>query len=144
MTMAALPSLASDLRRPRFARGQAVVETAFILPILIWLVCGVADLGRVIYAHHALQEATQEGALYAAYVPAPDTGVIDRVVGSSQDEWVTGATVSVVCTTAPAPGKVTVTSQYDLPLMTPLISSMFGGDIPLSITIVATNMSGGC
>jgi len=142
--MAALRSLTSHLRRPRQLRGQAVVETAFILPILIWLVCGVADVGRVIYAHHALQEATQEGALYAAYVPAPDTGVINRVHASSQEEWVTGATVSVVCTTAPAPGKVTVTSEYDLALMTPLISSMFGGSVRLSVGIVATNLSGGC
>lgn len=130
--------------RSRTRRGQAIVETALVLPMLVWLVCGVADLGRVIYAHHALQEATQEGALYAAYVPSPDSGVIDRVQGSGDSEWVQGATVSVVCTTAPAPGKVTVTSEYDLPLMTPLISSMFGGSIPLSVDIVATNFSGGC
>ena len=141
---AALRSLGAHLGGWRSRRGQALVETAFVLPALIWLVCGVADLGRLIYAHHGLQEATQEGALYAAYVPAPDTGVINRVHGSAQSDWVQGATVSVVCTTAPAPGKVTVTSEYDLPLMTPLISSMFGGSVRLSVEIVATNLSGGC
>ena len=43
--------LETDMRCHRLSRsrGQAIVETALLLPILMLLVMGTADLGRVFY-----------------------------------------------------------------------------------------------
>src|SRR5205814_491864 len=43
--------LETDMRCHRLSRsrGQAIVETALLLPILMLLVMGTADLGRVLY-----------------------------------------------------------------------------------------------
>jgi len=45
--------------------GQSVVEMALLLPVLILILFGVADLGRAFYYSIALQEAAQAGALVA-------------------------------------------------------------------------------
>lgn len=129
----------------RRSRGQALVETALILPILLILVMGVIDIGRVIFAHVQLQEATHEGALYGAYNPNPTSAVQTRVTSSSDAEWVSGATVTVTCTSSPAPGQVTVSSTYSLTLLTPMIPDLLGvSAVPLSANSVATNFNEAC
>jgi Flp pilus assembly protein TadG len=128
-------------RRPR---GQALVESALVLPILILLVMGVIDVGRVIFAHVALQEATQEGAIYGAFKPNPRSAVQARVTNSSSAAWVSGASVTVchVDRTAPAQDRITVTSTYPLDLLTPIVPDILGAStVTLNISITATNFS---
>jgi hypothetical protein len=47
------------------SRGQTMVEFALILPILMLLLTGFFDLGRVVLANDALSHAAREGARYA-------------------------------------------------------------------------------
>ena len=47
------------------SRGQSMVEFALILPILMFLLVGFFDLGRVVLAHDALGHAAREAARYA-------------------------------------------------------------------------------
>jgi Flp pilus assembly protein TadG len=124
------------------SRGQALVETAIALPILLMLGLVTFDVGRAIYAHIALTEATQEGAFYGAFEPGGN--IVQRVKTSSDHVWVTGATVSVTCTTSPAPGEVAVTSSYGLPVISPPGQLIFGGTFTLSMTVTATNFEGSC
>src|SRR2546427_10208719 len=49
------------------SRGQAVVETALLLPILMLLVMGTADLGRVFYYSIAVTNAAREAARQGTY-----------------------------------------------------------------------------
>jgi Flp pilus assembly protein TadG len=51
--------------RDRSSRGQTMVEFALILPILMFLLTGFFDLGRVVLAHDALGHAAREAARYA-------------------------------------------------------------------------------
>jgi hypothetical protein len=46
-------------------RGQSMVEFALILPIMMFLLMGFFDLGRVVLAHDALGHAAREAARYA-------------------------------------------------------------------------------
>jgi hypothetical protein len=41
-------------------RGQSMVETALLLPILMLIMVGIIDLGRFIYSYAHLQMAAQE------------------------------------------------------------------------------------
>ena len=45
--------------RRRDARGQSLVETALILPILVLMLTGFFDLGRVVLANDALSHAAR-------------------------------------------------------------------------------------
>jgi hypothetical protein len=49
--------------------GQALVETAITMPILILILSGLLDLGRVYYTFIALEEAAAEAARFLAIDP---------------------------------------------------------------------------
>src|SRR5213080_5493143 len=58
------------MRCQRFSfsrKGQAIVETALLLPILMLLVMGTADLGRVFYYSIAVTNAAREAARQGTY-----------------------------------------------------------------------------
>jgi Flp pilus assembly protein TadG len=132
-------------------RGQALVETAIALPIILLLSLAAFDLGRGIVAHIALHEATQEGSLYAAYeygsfdtAVEAETAIADLVTDSSPtSESVAGATVEVDCDT-PTPGLITVTSTYELPIISPPAQAIFGATFTLTVEVSATNFNGAC
>lgn len=44
--------------------GQAMVEFALVLPILILIIMGVFDLGRAIYGYNVISNSAREGARY--------------------------------------------------------------------------------
>jgi Flp pilus assembly protein TadG len=48
-------------------KGQAIVETALLLPVLMLLVMGSADLGRVFYYSIAVTNAAREAARQGTY-----------------------------------------------------------------------------
>jgi Flp pilus assembly protein TadG len=53
-------------RRGRGQRGQAMVEFALVLPVLLMLLGGLYDLGIVLRSHMAIVYAARQGALAAA------------------------------------------------------------------------------
>ena len=53
------------MRRPFFADAQSsqtIVEFAIIAPVLLFLIFGVVDFGRVIYTYATINQAVNEGA----------------------------------------------------------------------------------
>ena len=64
-------------------RGQAVVETAIILPLLVLLLVMALDAGRLFFGWVALQNASRIGADYAA----SHADAWDGAVNSFDQEW---------------------------------------------------------
>jgi Flp pilus assembly protein TadG len=54
------------MRRTRADRGAAAVEFALVLPVLLLLLFGIIDFGRMVHAKVTLTEAAREGARTAA------------------------------------------------------------------------------
>ena len=52
-------------RASRGTRGQALVETALVLPILLLVIVALFDLGRATFAYNTLTNAAREGARMA-------------------------------------------------------------------------------
>lgn len=63
------------------AKGQALVEFALVLPILLILVLGLFDLGRAVYAYNAVANAARNGTRVAIV----DQNV-DRIKQTAFDE----------------------------------------------------------
>jgi Flp pilus assembly protein TadG len=64
----------------RFAReesGQALVEAALVLPVLLVLVFGVVMAGRVVHAKIAVQAAAREASRTLATAPSEEQGLTD-------------------------------------------------------------------
>lgn len=81
-------------------KGQAIVETALLLPILMFLTMGSADLGRVFYYSIAVTNAAREAARVGAYYDptANPPGNVDdndaAILLAAQNEVPSGVTLS--------------------------------------------------
>ncbi|NJN43966.1 MAG: pilus assembly protein [Anaerolineae bacterium] len=68
-------------------QGQSLLEMAFALVILLLLVAGIVDLGRLFFTWVAIRDAAQEGAAYASVCPPNGPGnaqqIRDHIKGSS-------------------------------------------------------------
>lgn len=64
-----MQSRASTLVRNDRPRGQALVETALLLPLLLILLLGAVDFGRIFFGWVAVTNATRVAANYAATHP---------------------------------------------------------------------------
>jgi Flp pilus assembly protein TadG len=55
-------------------RGQAIVEFAIALPILLALLVGIFEVGRLVFIYSAVTNASREAARYASAVGLDDSG----------------------------------------------------------------------
>src|SRR5438105_9337329 len=71
-------------------RGQAIVETALLLPLLMLLVMGSADLGRVFYysiaVTNAAREAARQGAYYDPLTNSNSSATYARVLDAAKQD----------------------------------------------------------
>ena len=89
----------ADLASRDKSRGQSMIEFALILPVILLVLVGVADLGRVYHETVTLYNAAREGARQAVrnYLSAAD--VINATIRESTDSGIeiTSADVRLTC-----------------------------------------------
>jgi len=125
---------AGSADRPNFPPGVALVEFAFVLPILLVLAMGMLDFGRAFHTKSLLDQAAREGARVAVITsPDPDI-VIDRVNAVLASGGITPTSVTVVG--PDASHLVTVTVSASFTFITPgvfaLVGGNYGNTIPMS------------
>ena len=125
-------------QRARNERGQAAVELALILPVLVVIVYAIFQFGQVYLQYQEVSAATSEGARKASNMAAiADPGRTSTIVATvragtsvgNNGEY-DGSNLSVAVDSTWTPGSpVTVTSTY------PASVSIFG------ITIFSDNLT---
>ena len=75
-------STPSSRRRVRFRSGNAVLDLALVMPLLVGLTFGACEYGFAIYLKHSLQAASREGARAAIVSGATSTDVQTAVDSS--------------------------------------------------------------
>jgi Flp pilus assembly protein TadG len=98
--------------RARKQRGQAMVELAIALPILLLLTLGVIELGRAAYFSIEVSEAARAGAQYGtqSLADAANTGNITQAALNSVPDISSGSmTVTSVNQSCECPGTGAVT-----------------------------------
>lgn len=96
-------------RHPRDSRGQALVEFSLVLIPFLFLLMGIADLGRGIYAYNGVAEAAREIARVTSVHPctgspctlgnSPETqSVIDTQEGLVPGLAGPGGVIAIQCT----------------------------------------------
>jgi Flp pilus assembly protein TadG len=127
-------------RRRSEARGAAAVEFAIVLPIVLLLVCGIVDFGRMLNVQISLSGAAREGARWAALRLDSTTGVsvASRVTTAAPDVTAPATAVLSSCPANPSPtqnASVTVTTTYTLITPLSVLGGLFGGGVPGSVTL---------
>lgn len=145
-------------------RGQSLVEVALCLPLLLLIVIGIVDIGRVYAYKVAVTNAAREAAIYAARDPqAPADAICRRArselgAGAAATPCST-APITISCTRAgaacgnttafPAPlfqtgggADVTITVRYDVSLLSAyLVSRAFQvNPVPVSAGAVFSGL----
>lgn len=123
------------MKRMREERGATAVEFAFILPLLLVLVLGIAEFGRAFQVSGTLSAAAREGVRVMALQndPAAARAAVRNAAGSL-DPGVTDAQIAITPAVCPvtATGTVTVRLTIDYPL--PLLTDFFGASVDLTGT----------
>ena len=115
-------------------RGAAAVEMALVLPVLLLVIGGLIDFGRLFYTQLVLSNAAREGARMVAlgYNVADVTTRIDQASGGVAWKFVVNPPPP--CSATPAPtdyGEVQLTTQTVFKwTMLDVVPSLFGSSIP--------------
>lgn len=116
--------------------GQAMVELALLLPIVILILFGITEFGRALSAYLAISHAAREGARQGA-LGATDAE-IERTVrncASGLDALALTVTVSPSQSSRVSGTTVTVRVDYNFQVLVPVISAITGPTIPMSTTL---------
>jgi len=122
-------------QRLRDDRGASAVEFAFIVPLLILLVVGIAEFGRAFQVDSTLNAAAREGVrTMALQNDQAATRAMVRSVASSLNPAITDGQIAISPSSCPVNGttgtNVTVTIAYRLPFFT----GFFGAGVTLHAT----------
>ncbi len=113
------------LRIKKRESGQAIVEFALVLPILLLLLCGIIDFGWLYYNQITLNNASREGARYAVihYDPSIDwkDAAESRIMAS-----MVGVENAVAFVSDPQGQQITAMVTADVPILTGFTSTIVG------------------
>jgi Flp pilus assembly protein TadG len=116
-------------------RGQATVEMALVLPILIWLLVGLVDIARMANVYLIIQNASRE-AVRLGITGASDTQVSQRAIQMATTLDATKLTVTVSPAGAKTTGSdITVAVSYRYHVLA--LMGIVGSDVPLSTRLTA-------
>lgn len=117
----------------RNEKGQSLAEFALILPLLLLLIVGIVDLGRVLYVYSGLHFTVQETVRVGGF------GYNDSEIAEfASDHFATGEGSQLSVSISPDEGArksgeyITITLGYDVDPITPFASQAFSGPIQLS------------
>jgi Flp pilus assembly protein TadG len=121
-------------KQMRDERGATAVEFAFILPLLIVLVLGIAEFGRAFQVSGTLSAAAREGVRVMALQNDPTAArAAVRNATTSLDPGLTDAQIAITPATCPQTGgstSVRLTITYPMPFLT----GFFGTGVDLTGT----------
>ncbi|MEH7501322.1 TadE family protein [Neobacillus drentensis] len=112
-------------------KGQSLVEFALIVPLLIILLFGIIDFGRIFHVYLTIDHAGREAAR-AASIGKDDTTVINTAVNDASSIGLTAGKVGVSPSGARDSGtNITITINYPINFLTPVIGNIVG---PITLT----------
>jgi len=123
------------MNRLRDERGASAVEFAFLLPILVVLVLGIAEFGHAFQVQGTLSAAAREGVRVMALQNDPVAArVAVRDAAATLDPGITDAQIAISPATCPvtATGTTLVELTIDYPM--PFLTGFFGDSVDLTGT----------
>lgn len=117
-------------------QGQALVELALVLPILLMLLFGIIEFGRIYGAYMVISNLSREGARYG--VVGHDDSQIQYFI-ISQRAWLDesklteGVSISPPYAERDKGGSLGVTIDYPVDLLMPIIADILPNPVNLSV-----------
>ena len=117
----------NNSHKPGSDKGQTLVEFVLLLPIIILLVFGLFDFGRIVYYKSVLTNAAREGARYGSTDPSSTSSIeaaVERHLYGIRPEDITIEIVD----TGPTTNNIRVTVSYNFLPATPVITTFINSE----------------
>lgn len=129
-----MSSLRNLIRIKKFDnnKGQALVEFAIVLPIILLLIMGIVQFGMMLNTYLEVQNASREGAR-AGIVGSTDSDIQTLITSTSPtlDPHDLTITVTPNQSSRISGGTLTVMVSYNYELTVPIISNILNNEIVL-------------
>lgn len=118
-------------------KGQALLELALVLPILILLLTGIFEFGRIYSAELIVNHSAREGARLGS-VGAQDSAIITRVQNTASGLDTSQLAIVIV----PSEGnrvrgsEISVSVDYPVSIVTPFVSVITGATVNVDATSI--------
>ena len=121
--------------RLRSERGATAVEFAFIVPLLIVLVLGIAEFGRAFQVQGTLSAAAREGVRLMALQndPAAAKAAV-RNAATSLNPAITDAQIGITPTSCPVLNSGSTTVKLTITYPMPYMTGFFGSGVTMTGT----------
>jgi Flp pilus assembly protein TadG len=116
-------------------RGQAIVEMALILPLLLMMLMGMVEMGRIGNAYLTATHAARHGARYGA-VGGSNTEIINKVLQAAPSFDPAKVTVTILPQNRGVGDDITVSVVYPIELIAPLISGLVNNPVLVTSTVI--------
>ncbi|QQE79449.1 TadE/TadG family type IV pilus assembly protein [Alicyclobacillus sp. SO9] len=119
------------MRRYSREEGQSLIEFALVLPVLLLLLMGIVDFGRVLSAYLVVSQTARDAVRYASI------GGSNAAVGQAvqRDAGMLGAVSWTMDPTAPTSGQpVSVTVSHTVNIFDPIMSMVLGSHYAVTAT----------
>jgi hypothetical protein len=83
-------------RYKKTEKGQSIVELAVSLFVLLILLAGIVDLGRVLIIQFVLRDAAEEGVVYGTSFPSNCTQILSRITSNIDSQFVKNFDASTI------------------------------------------------
>ncbi len=99
------------------SRGSAMIEFAFLCPVLFAILLGIVEMGRMFYVRQSLEYATQQAARFYMLNPAADsnnvtTALRSAMAGGMGPDVSVGYTDTASCNGNSSVTCTTITASY--------------------------------
>lgn len=151
-------SLMTCLQRLKSSQdGATIIEVAFTLPVLLWLIMAILEFGIIFHlmslTNYAATEAARLGKTGALYGVSSRDQLISDTISGTLEPWLRGSTMLTIETRSLGsfndPGVDGIGQGGELvhysvtlnwPLLTPMISNFFeGGTVPIRASVLVKN-----
>ena len=121
---------ANIIKRIKKEDGQAIVELAITLPILIMILCAIIDFGWLFMNQNRIDYCSREGARYAIVHSTSKTAIEEhiRAIAPENIADTVDITITFSNTSNPRLGDVIVEISDDVSILTPIVGVFVQGE----------------
>ncbi len=117
--------------------GQAFVELALIMVLVLFLCLATIDMGRAFVSYLSVAHAARDGARVGTIAAKPYDMIRVTVKRAAQPLTIADADI-VIDRDAGPPQQITVQATYRLTTTLPMVSELWGGgELPISSTMIS-------
>lgn len=109
-------------------KAQALVEMALVLTILLLVLSGIIEFGRVFSAQLIVSHASREGARFGVINPGDDDDIVAKAKDAAGALDITKVSVAVSAPSRMRGEQLTVRVEYPVAIIMPFIGSILSNE----------------